>query len=138
MNELGFINNFLYYHTANRPYVEIKKILKNLGIEYKEVKMSNNLITREFVGILAERCENGFDDLIKTNIQKDCDDLKYSEMVELIVKDYKEILKSAIFFGKMGRTGEKNPRYKVTSGTIEDEYTVHIPYEKREVSKIND
>jgi arsenate reductase-like glutaredoxin family protein len=131
-----FRNNYLFYHTPNKQYQMMKTVLNNLGITYKEIKMYPNLITKDFVVTLIEHCDEGFDDIIKNPkksfIDKNYEDFTFNEMVEYITKNYETVLKSAIFFGRIGGSSA----YKVTTGAIEDDFTVHIPYEHREMSKI--
>ena len=132
MKGTGFNNNFLFVHTKNQQYRDVVQILEKLNIKYKEIKYNDSFIDEGFIYNLLSGCDNGFDDIVK-NTQKATadnvlfDDLKVSEMVRYIIENPTQILKSAIFLGRNGT---------VTSGSVEDDYTIHIPYKEREMSKI--
>ncbi len=129
----GLKNNFLFYFSdKNREYKKIKVILNKFEIEHKQVRLTDERITKEFIESILEYCQNGFDDIVKNvnkvSRDKKYDDFKYSEMIAFIIEHKQEILKPVFFLGKNG---------VVTSKTYdEDEFTIHIPYYKREMSKI--
>ena len=128
----GFRHNFVFVHTRNQQYRDMIEILKNLKIEYREIKYNEQFVDEGLIYNFLSGCENGFDDIIK-NTKKTTrdnvlfDDLKVSELVKYICENPTEVLKSAIFLGKNGT---------VTTGSVEDDYTIHIPYHEREMSKI--
>ena len=134
--DLGFRNNFLFYTEKNKQYQEMKKILENLEIKYVEVRLNEAIVDEKFIVMLVERSVNGFDDLIKSPKrympELDLDEIKFDDFVKYIVENYENALKTAIFFGKLGASGD----YRTTSGAVEDEYTVYIDYNKREMSEI--
>lgn len=133
---LGFRNNFLFHTSKNKQYQEMKKILDNLEIKYVEVRLNEAIVDEKFINMLVERSTNGFDDIVKSPTrympELDLEEMKFNDFVKYIVENYENALKTAIFFGKIGAKGD----YQTASGAVEDEYTVFVEYQKREMSKI--
>lgn len=136
LQDLGFRNNFLFYTDKNKQYQDMKAILNKLEIKYVEIRLNDAIVDEKFIVMLVERSTNGFDDLVKSPKRYmpdlDLDEIKFNDFVKVIVENYENALKTAIFFGQLGSSGQ----YQTTSGAIEDEYTVYVDYDKREMSKI--
>lgn len=127
-------NIFYYFEDGDREKKKIEHILQRLGINYVPIKIPTSKIDEKFVWLMLEFCNNGFDDIVKNPSKVDfgieINDLKCSELVSLIVAEPKKFLKQAWFLGISGSEGV------VTSKAIEDEFTIYLKYEKREMAKI--
>lgn len=123
--------NVLYYFEKGREYNKAINILEKLNIKYVPIEIHSRMIDTKFIHLLLEFCENGFEDLIKnqnkTTEKLDLDTMTTNQLIELIVEKQDEILKPVWFLGK---------NRILTSKMIEDDFTVHIPYNERELSKI--
>ena len=113
---------------------KIENIINKLDLNFVKVKLKPSNIDEKFIYLMLEFCSNGFDDLIK-NPQRldygvDVYEMKTSELVKLLVENPKKFLKPAWFLGLSGGEGV------ITSKAIEDEFTIYLKYEKREMAKI--
>lgn len=107
----------------------MKKILDDLEIEYVTIRVPNKKVTRDFISLMLHYTENGFEDLIKNPKKSglDIDEMTTKQLITEIVLDPEKYLKEVWVLGKNGiLKGIKN----------EDEMTVFVDYEKREMSKI--
>lgn len=122
--------NVLYYFRKGREYDLATRILENLKIEYVAVRIHERMWDKKFLNIILEFCQNGFDDILKNQnkVKEAVDDsMTTNKLINLLVETYDEYAKPVFFLGKNGI---------VTSKLIEDEFTIHIPYKNREMSKI--
>ena len=99
--------NYLYYFSENeREFKRISNILGKYNIAYIPIRLSPSKVDKKFLELMLEACENGFDDLIKNPNKSDYGfdvyELKYSELVNLIIKSPQTYLKPVWFLGKSG------------------------------------
>jgi arsenate reductase-like glutaredoxin family protein len=127
--------NILYYFSENdRETKRIANILNKYTIQFVPIKVVESKIDEKFIELMLEFCQNGFEDIVKNfkklDVPFDIEDLKYSELVALIVENPQKYLKPAWFLGKSGGGAV------ITSKGIEDEFTIYIKYKEREMAKI--
>lgn len=102
------------------------KWLSDNKIEYKEINMFKEPITRNDIVSILENSENGFEDIISTRSKiisesgLDIESMKFSELVEFIIKN-PSILKRPIIIDDR----------KFQVGYDDDEITVFKPRELR-------
>jgi arsenate reductase-like glutaredoxin family protein len=129
--------NVLYYFTKGREFNATKGLLDRMGISFLPIQIHDRMIDKQFIEILLNYCENGFDDLLKPSKNKTIDgividELKVSELISIIVDKKMEVLKPVLFLGMR----KAEPYGKVLDKIVYDELTAFIPYEERELSKI--
>lgn len=111
----------LYYVDINhKEYNQVINFLDKYGIGYVPIKIHERMVTEEFIHTLLAWTKNGFDDIVRKNFYKylypnyDYDDVKTSEMVKYIIKDYVDLLTPFIFVDTEGN---------VITKAIEREFT---------------
>ena len=101
--------NILYFSdTYNKEYYNLVKMLDENNVNYVPILMHERMVDEEFVKLLLEFSPNGFDDIVRKTYFNTLypnliyNEVKFNRMVNIIVNNYVDILKSAMFVGDDG------------------------------------
>lgn len=99
----------LYYvDIGHKEYHQVVNFLDKYNIGYVPIKIHERMVTVEFVHTLLGWTKNGFDDIVRKNFYNylypsyPYEEVKTSEMVEYIIKDYVDLLTPFIFIDTEG------------------------------------
>lgn len=102
------VNILFYVDTNYKEYHKIVRILDNLEINYVPIRIHERMVNREFIEMLLDYSERGFDDIVRTSFVRMLypdavyEDLTTSQMIKMIEENYVDLLKQAIFVGSNG------------------------------------
>lgn len=101
--------NILYFSdTYNKEYYNLVKFLDDNNINYVPILMHERMVDETFVKMLLDFAPNGFDDIVRKTYFNTLypnliyNDVKFNRMVNIIVNNYVDVLKSAMFVGTDG------------------------------------
>lgn len=103
-----------------------KRWLKEFNVNFKEINISNTMMTREDIVKILENTENGFEDIISTRSKiitesnVDLDSMKFNDLVEFIINN-PSVLKRPIIIDNR----------KIQIGYNDEDIRVFIPKEVR-------
>lgn len=119
----------LYYRNKGRAYQKVKGHLELLGVKFNEVcigKRSEYLNEQTLINIL-EKAEDGFDSIIvrgKRGLEF-MENMSTTSMIKYLIM-YPDYLQQCFVIGEKAMVNGLNDI---------DEYTIFIPFHKREMSK---
>jgi hypothetical protein len=135
--------NILYYFNKNREFNRFTEMLDKVGVKYIPIRIHEGMIDETFIYTMLDYYKNGtspqtklnFDDLMKKRSSQkwdfDLDAISTKQLVKKIVENPSEYLVQAWFLGVSGGEG-----VITTQRFEEDDLTIYIPYNEREMKQI--
>lgn len=119
----------LYYRNKGRAYQKVKSHLELLGVHFNEVCIgrSSDDLNEETIMKILEKAEEGFDSIIvrgKKGLEL-METMSTKGLIRYLI-DYPEYMQQCFVVGEKAMVNGLNDI---------DEYTIFIPFHKREMSK---
>ena len=101
--------NILYFTDTNhKDYYTMMSFLDENQINYVPVLMHERMINKDFISLILDFTQSGFDDIVRKSYFKILypnevyEDTTTSEMIGMIEKNYVDLLKPVLFVGDDG------------------------------------